>query len=71
MDGSFNVGPAPDGTFIRQLPALELASGNYWKDIDALLVSHVSDEAIIFVDGHVATDAEFTSFMDVIFPTVS
>jgi carboxylesterase type B len=70
MDGAFNVGPAPDGTFIRQLPALELASGNYWKDIDAILVSHVSDEAVLFVDGHVATDAEFTSFMNALFPAV-
>jgi carboxylesterase type B len=27
MDGAFNVGPAPDGAFIRQLPALELHLG--------------------------------------------
>jgi carboxylesterase type B len=70
-DGTFNVGPAADGTFVRQLPALELASGNYWKDIDALLVSHTSDEATLFVDGHVATDAEFTAFIAGLFPEVS
>jgi carboxylesterase type B len=71
IDGSFNVGPAADGTFVRQLPALELASGNYWKDIDSLLLSHTSDEATLFVDGHIATDADFTTFMDQLFPAVS
>jgi carboxylesterase type B len=70
-DGTFNVGPAADGTFVRQLPALELASGNYWTDIDALLVSHTSNEGTLFVDGHVATDAEFTAFVAGLFPEVS
>lgn len=68
VTGSFMVGPAPDGTFVRQLPALELASGNYWKNVDALLLSHTSDEATLFVDGHVATDAQFTAFLGSIFP---
>jgi carboxylesterase type B len=68
--GSFNVGPAADGHFVRQLPALELASGNYWKDVDALMLSHTSDEATLFVDGHVSTDAEFTTFLSQLFPAV-
>ncbi|MCJ1280955.1 hypothetical protein MMC26_000273 [Xylographa opegraphella] len=67
-DGSFIVSPSADGSFIRQLPALEFASGNYYKDLDAVLVSHVADEATIFVDGHIATDAEFTEWINDIFP---
>ncbi|MCJ1420544.1 hypothetical protein MMC32_006901 [Xylographa parallela] len=68
VDGSFLVGPSTDGSFIRQLPALEFASGNYYKDLDAVLVSHVSDESTVFVDGHIATDAEFTEWINAIFP---
>ena len=70
-DGSSVVGPSTDGSFIRQLPALEFASGNYYQDLDAILVSHVSDESTIFVDGHISTDAEFNAFVADIFPTVS
>ncbi|MCJ1379135.1 hypothetical protein MMC17_002235 [Xylographa soralifera] len=68
VDGSFLVGPSTDGSFIRQLPALEFASGNYYKDLDAVLVSHVSDESTVFVDGHIATDVEFTQWISEIFP---
>jgi carboxylesterase type B len=71
ITGSFIVGPAPDGSFIRQLPSLEFASGNYYKGVDALISSHTSDEATLFVDGHVATDAEFHTFLSEIFPAVS
>ena len=67
-DGGFAVGPSADGELIRQLAALEYASGNYWKDIDGLIVSHVADEAELFVDGHLVTDADFSSFLSSIFP---
>ena len=67
-DGTFPVGPAPDGNFIRQLPTLELKSGNYWKGLDSIIISHVSDEAEIFVDGHIQTDQEFDDYIDVAFP---
>ena len=69
-DGTFIVGPAADGSFIRQVPALEFASGNYYQDLNAILISHVSDESTIFVDGNIATDAEFNAFIDAIFPAV-
>ena len=71
VQGSFNVGPAVDGSFVRQLPALELASGSYNKDVDALLISHTANEATLFVDGHIATDAEFTTFLGSLFSPVS
>ncbi|KAM0281676.1 hypothetical protein ACHAQH_003407 [Verticillium albo-atrum] len=48
--GSFAVGPTPDGTFIRQLPVLELA------------------EATPFVNGAVASNADFDTFVRGIFP---
>jgi hypothetical protein len=71
VQGSFNVGPAVDGSFVRQLPALELASGSYNKEVDALLISHTANEATLFVDGHIATDAEFTTFLGTLFSPVS
>ena len=69
-DGTFVVGPSADGNFIRQLPALELASGNYYKGLSAALVSHVSDESTVFVDGHIATDDEFNAFLNETMPAV-
>jgi carboxylesterase type B len=63
VDGVFLTGPAADGNLIRQLAALEFASGNYWKDLDSLIISHTSSEATLFVDGNIATDAEFSEFL--------
>ncbi|MCJ1248753.1 hypothetical protein MMC30_005972 [Trapelia coarctata] len=67
-DGTFAVGPSADGKFIRQLPALEFASGNYYKGISSVLISHVSDESTVFVDGHIATDDEFNAFVKELMP---
>ncbi|CAK7200788.1 hypothetical protein SEUCBS139899_003487 [Sporothrix eucalyptigena] len=66
--GSFAVGPTVDGSFIRQLPILELSLGNYAKGVESFLLSHCSDEATLFVSGSVATDAEFLRFLDTTFP---
>jgi carboxylesterase type B len=71
VDGTFPVGPCPDGQWVRQIPTLDLASGNYWKNLDGLIISHTSNEATLFVDGHIETDAEFDAFLDSIFPPVA
>jgi carboxylesterase type B len=68
VDGGFAVGPAADGNWVRQLAPLEFVSGNFHK-IDSVLVSHTSAESVLFVDGHIQTDAEFTEFVNEIFPT--
>ncbi|KAI4864128.1 alpha/beta-hydrolase [Hypoxylon rubiginosum] len=67
FSGTFAVGPTPDGSFIRQLPVLELSSGNFWN-IDSLILSHTTAESNVFVSGLVQTDSEFTTFVDAIFP---
>ena len=67
--GTFAVGPSTDGKFVRQLAALELASGNFYKGIESLIISHVRDEAFIFVPPTVQTDADFTNFIQYEFPT--
>ena len=66
--GSFAVGPSTDGSLIRQLAALELASGNFFKGVDSLILSHVSNEAFIFVPTDIQTDADFNAFIQAAFP---
>ncbi|KAK4643571.1 hypothetical protein QC761_407080 [Podospora bellae-mahoneyi] len=65
--GTFAIGPTPDGKFIRQLPVLELALGKFWK-LDSLILSHVTDEASLFVGGSIQTDAQFSGFLGQLFP---
>ncbi|KAK4190954.1 putative esterase and lipase [Podospora australis] len=65
--GTFAIGPTPDGKFIRQLPVLELASGKFWG-IDSMILSHVADEASLFVSGAVQTDAQFSGLLTSVFP---
>ena len=66
--GAFAVGHSADGNFIRQPAVLEYASGNYYKGVSSLIVSHVSDEASIFVPSNVQTEAEFSTLVDEQFP---
>jgi carboxylesterase type B len=65
--GSFAVGPAPDGKFIRQLPVLELATGNFWK-IESMVLSHCAKESVLFVSGALSTNDHFSTFVNSIFP---
>ncbi|SPO04892.1 related to triacylglycerol lipase I precursor [Cephalotrichum gorgonifer] len=67
VPGTFAVGPTPDGSLIRQLPALELASGNFWP-LESLVLSHCADEAAVFVDGSITTNDSFDSFLSAVFP---
>lgn len=64
-EGSFGFGPSPDGKWVRQLPQLELLTGNYYKNIDSLIVSHMTQEADNFVskDPKRTSDAAFQSMI--------
>ncbi|KAL8788912.1 MAG: hypothetical protein Q9213_001435 [Squamulea squamosa] len=66
--GIFAVGPSTDGNLIRQLPSLEFASGNYNKLPTSFIFSHVSNEADLFIPPNVQTDAQFSTFLDSIYP---
>ncbi|PGH18731.1 hypothetical protein AJ80_04385 [Polytolypa hystricis UAMH7299] len=63
VEGGSNVGPAPDGKLIRQLANVEYASGNYWKGIESLIVSHTSNEGELFAIPAVNTDVKFDEFI--------
>ncbi|KAJ6261206.1 Acetylcholinesterase [Drechslerella dactyloides] len=56
--GRFGFGPAVDNSFIRDLPNLEFAKGNYWKDLDSVMVGHTSNEGYIFTDPAATTDQD-------------
>lgn len=64
VKGNFPVGPTPDGSYIRQLPALELASKNVWP-IESLILSHTGKEAENLVAATDVTDnAAFEIFLN-------
>lgn len=56
---AFKPGPAADGNWVRQMPALELASGNFFQNLSGLILSHVAHEPEIFAIGSVTSDAAF------------
>ncbi|KAF1990527.1 alpha/beta-hydrolase [Aulographum hederae CBS 113979] len=60
---TYGFGPSADGQFVRQVPALELVSGNYFKNIDALILSHVADEAGAFIPASLNSNDKFDAFL--------
>ncbi|KAL1387620.1 Alpha/Beta hydrolase protein [Phyllosticta capitalensis] len=60
--------PAADGGFVRQMASLELQSGNYWKGVDAVIISHCLDEAADYVDPRVRTNEDFDAYVRYYFP---
>ncbi|KAL8994964.1 MAG: hypothetical protein Q9169_005205 [Polycauliona sp. 2 TL-2023] len=62
------VGPSTDGNLIRQLAALEFASGNYNRLPTSFIFSHVSNEAELFIPPAILTDPQFTAYIDAMFP---
>jgi hypothetical protein len=50
------------------MPALELASGNYYKGLTSLILSHVSNEGGLFVTGEIQTDAAFANLTNFVIP---
>ncbi|GAD93732.1 hypothetical protein [Paecilomyces variotii No. 5] len=71
VTGSSNLGPSADGSLIRQLGALEFLSGNYWKGLDSIIVSHVSDEADNFVSNTIVDNQQFGQWLDALLPAYS
>ncbi|KAF2665150.1 alpha/beta-hydrolase [Microthyrium microscopicum] len=61
--GTFGFGPSPDGAWVRQLPQLELLTGNYWKNMTAIISSHTTTEAEMFVTRGEAKESDFVALM--------
>lgn len=45
--------------------------GNYWKNIDSIILSHVGDEADLFVPLDITSNDQFTAWINYIFPGYS
>jgi carboxylesterase type B len=71
---------------MRQLPALEFISGqccasktivetnwkgNNWKNLESLIVSHVSNEANVFIPASVTNDAKWKEYLTQWYPSQS
>ncbi|KAG8533899.1 uncharacterized protein KY384_001640 [Bacidia gigantensis] len=65
--GTFAVGIAADGAWVRQLASLELASGNF-HPIDSIILSHVSNEPDLFIPTNAITDADFSYLLNFTYP---
>lgn len=68
--GTFGYGPAVDGTYIRDLPGLEMAKGNYWKNVK-VMVGHTSHEGYLFTDPAFDTESEIISTLKFNFPNAT
>ncbi|TVY79073.1 Secreted lipase [Fusarium oxysporum f. sp. cubense] len=56
-------GPVPDGNLVKNAASLDLAAGRYWKQLDSVLVAHAIDDAGLFVDPTIKTDAAFLKLL--------
>jgi len=65
--GFFGWGPTVDNTYVRDLPGIEMAKGNYWPKA-TILMGHTSDEGSIFTDPTITTNEGFNSLLNSNFP---
>ncbi|TGO28650.1 hypothetical protein BPAE_0025g00590 [Botrytis paeoniae] len=65
--GLFPFGPAVDGDLVPDLPANLFKQGKH-VSTESLIISHVYDEARLFADKDIKTEAQFTEFVTLAFP---
>lgn len=68
--GTFGFGPAVDNQYIMDLPSIEMANGNYWKDV-SVIVGHTSNEGIIFADPTKILNSQVDKLLASNFPSIS
>ncbi|KAK1465073.1 hypothetical protein CMEL01_12428 [Colletotrichum melonis] len=66
--GLFPVGPAVDGKWITTIPTISFASGNYWKSIQSIIVSHTLNESASFTPSWVTSFDTFNAFLNIFLP---
>lgn len=60
--GTFQYGPAVDGTFVPDLPGKLLLQGAYTKDLN-VMVGHNSDEGLLFVDPSIQSNKAYKAYL--------
>ncbi|ESZ96818.1 hypothetical protein SBOR_2819 [Sclerotinia borealis F-4128] len=68
--GTFTFGPAVDGTFVPELPAKLLLAGKFDTSVK-IMTGHNSDEGAFFTSPFFSTEADITSDLTSVLPTVS
>lgn len=65
--GTFQFGPAPDGSFVPELPETLLASGQYHKGVQ-VMVAHNTFEGQRYTDPAATNSTAFNTYMKLYFP---
>lgn len=65
--GNFQFGPAPDGSFLPELPEKLLASGHYHKGVQ-VMVAHNTFEGQVYTDPAATNSSAFDTYMKLYFP---
>ncbi|KAI3398014.1 hypothetical protein diail_9991 [Diaporthe ilicicola] len=65
--GTFQFGPAPDGSYVPELPEKLLASGQYHKGV-RVMVAHNTFEALKYTDPAATNSSAFNTYMRLYFP---
>ncbi|KAI0128771.1 Alpha/Beta hydrolase protein [Xylariales sp. AK1849] len=68
--GSFNYGPVVDGTYVPDHPQVLLLEGQFDHSVN-LLVSHTSNESVLFTATNVSTPADLREYVEQQFPEAS
>ncbi|TID25648.1 putative lipase [Venturia nashicola] len=67
--GTFSFGPTSDGHLIRQTPHVEMSTGNFWKGLESVMLSHTSDEVTMFASSKITTQRSLDDFQRKLLPT--
>ncbi|KAF3925434.1 Acetylcholinesterase [Orbilia brochopaga] len=65
--GMFGFGPVVDNSFIRDLPSIEFGKGNYWKNLDSVIVGHTANEGYLFTDPGAVSDEDVSTTISAVF----
>ncbi|KAH7466618.1 hypothetical protein FOMA001_g16031 [Fusarium oxysporum f. sp. matthiolae] len=66
--GLFPIGPSVDGAWIKTIPTLAFAKGNFWPGIKSTIVSHCANDAERFTPSSVVDNATFYGFLEKFLP---
>lgn len=68
--GTFSFGPAPDGTFVPDLPGKLLLQGKHNKNLK-IIAAHNTNEAGRYTPSTATTSDDFTTLIKLYFPAIS
>ncbi|KND89160.1 Lipase 1 [Tolypocladium ophioglossoides CBS 100239] len=66
--GLFPIGPAVDGKWIKSIPKVAFSQGNFWKGIDSAIISHCTNESVLFTPPNIDNQTMFDELLNVFLP---